>query len=87
MVYSSIPNLLKNRCPKIFSEYKKNYKNNRKNPLVIRRNKNIISSEIYLETDIYRTSREMKKMQKLNSHILTFWYDNIVKESSHIYIE
>lgn len=87
MVYSSIPNLLKNRCPKIFSEYKKNYKNNRKNPLVIRQNKNIISSEIYLETDIYRTSREMKKMQKLNSHILTFWYDNIVKESSHIYIE
>ena len=87
MVYSSIPNLLKNRCPKIFSEYKKIYKNNRKNPLVIRRNKNNISSEIYLETDIYKTSREMKKMQKLNSHILTFWYDNIVKESSHIYIE
>lgn len=87
MVYSSIPKLLKNRCPKIFNEYKKNYKNNRKNPLLVKRNKNTISSEIYLETDIYRTSREMRKMQKLNSHILTFWYDNIVREISHIYIE
>ena len=34
-------------------------------------------SQEYLETDIYKASREIKKMQKLSSKVLTTWYDNI----------
>ena len=29
----------------------------------------------YLETDIYRVSREVKKMQRINDNILTAWYE------------
>ena len=28
----------------------------------------------YLDTDIYKVSREIKKMQKISSNILTAWY-------------
>ena len=34
-----------------------------------------ISAQIYLDTDIYKASREIKKMQKLNSNILSTWYE------------
>ena len=37
----------------------------------------------YLETDIYKASREIKKMQKLNSNVLTTWYD-IVPERNEL---
>ena len=30
---------------------------------------------LYLERDIYKMSREVKKMQKLNDGILTVWLD------------
>lgn len=35
----------------------------------------------YFNTDIYKASREIKKMQKLSSNILTTWYcvDNTSK--------
>lgn len=35
--------------------------------------------QVYLETDIYRASREVKKLQKLSSHVLTTWYENTEK--------
>ena len=31
--------------------------------------------KLYLETDIYKMSRKVKKMQKLNDGILTVWLD------------
>ena len=40
-------------------------------------------SQEYLETDIYKASREIKKMQKLNSNVLTTWYD-IVPERNEL---
>lgn len=33
--------------------------------------------QIYLDTDIYKASKEIKKMQKLSSNILSFWYDDV----------
>ena len=35
----------------------------------------------YFDTDIYKASKELKKMQKLSSNILTTWYcvDNTSK--------
>lgn len=44
--------------------------------------KNIVTSiraevlpQTYLDTDIYKASGEIKKMQKLSSNILTTWYE------------
>ena len=37
-------------------------------------------SDIYLDTDIYKTSREIKKMQKLSSNILSIWCEPIQKK-------
>jgi hypothetical protein len=40
----------------------------------------------YLKTDIYKVSREIKKMQKLNSNVLTTWY-NFIQEETTLSIE
>ena len=49
----------------------------------MRQAKNEVSllSKEYLETDIYKASREIKKMQKLSSNVLTTWYDNVPKKN------
>lgn len=41
----------------------------------ITNDKNSTSPQLYLSTDIYKISREIKKMQKLHSHILSTWFD------------
>ena len=35
----------------------------------------------YLETDIYKVSREIKKMQKLDANVLTTWYDSVLEQN------
>lgn len=43
-----------------------------------KRNEVILQPQKYLGTDIYRASREIKKMQKLTtSNILTVWYEKL----------
>ena len=39
------------------------------------KNEVALKPQIYLETDIYKASYEIKKMQKLNSNVLTTWHD------------
>ncbi len=77
-VYPSIPSLLKNECPSLYGNYKRYIKDANKNSLVMV-NKSAVSNskmpQLYLETDIYKASREIKKMQKLNSNILSTWHD------------
>lgn len=57
------------------------------NSLIINNTENeaLILSQEYLETDIYRASREMKKMQKLSSNVLTVWYDTAVEAKKCIH--
>ena len=39
---------------------------------------------VYLDTDIYKASREIKKMQKLSSNILTSWYEDTLHKRTKI---
>lgn len=75
-VYPSIPALLKSQCPQLYDNYIK-LLNDKQNDYSL----SAFSGEELLElkpvpyfnTDIYQASRELYKMQKLNSNILTTW--------------
>lgn len=80
VVYPSIPTLLQAQCPAIFSNYIKLVENKKeKRDCFFAQKSNTemtLLPEIYLATNIYTASREIKKMQKLNSNVLTIWYDD-----------
>ena len=79
LVYPNILELLRNKCPALYSNYLKAIESEKFNflPLVVQQIKNEVAlkPQIYLETDIYKASYEIKKMQKLNSNVLTTWHD------------
>ena len=85
LVYPTVPTLLKNECPELYANYLKLIEGEKSNPLVVKQTKNevVLLPQEYLETDIYKASREIKKMQKLNSNVLTTWY-NIVPEKNKL---
>ena len=78
VVYPNVPALLKAECPELYGNYLKMIGNDKGNPLVPVKKKNEIGClpVEYLSTDIYKASREIKKMQKLASNILSSWYEN-----------
>lgn len=85
IVYSSIPALLEKNCPTIFGEYVKLLKGNGENPLAPKQQTNVaILPQTYLDTDIYKASREIKKMQKLHSNILSSWYEDTLHKKPQI---
>lgn len=72
IVYPSVPALLEKNCPEIFDKYVKSFEGNSENPFALWQQTDIaVSPYKYLDTDIYKASREIKKMQKLNSNILS----------------
>lgn len=76
-VYPSVPDLLKKECPALYARYAKLLNENSKNLSALEKSRNsdlALSPQCYLDTDIYKTSREIRKMQKLSSNILTTWY-------------
>ena len=78
LVYPDIPTLLKKQCPMLYENYQKLIKGEKDNPLVPGKKKKDqieIRPQKYLSTDIYKASREMKRMQRLSSNILTTWYE------------
>lgn len=85
IVYPSIPALLEEKCPEIFEEYVKLLKCNDKNPLAPKRQTDVAKlPQVYLDTDIYKASREIKKMQKLHSNILSSWYEDTLHKRPKI---
>ncbi len=85
IVYPSIPTLLEKNCPVMFGEYVKLLKGNSENPLALKQQTNItVLPQTYLDTDIYKASREIKRMQKLSSNILTSWYEDILHKRTKI---
>ncbi|RKJ74944.1 hypothetical protein D7X33_18810 [Butyricicoccus sp. 1XD8-22] len=75
-IYPSIPNLLEANCPALYENYTKMIVGDSKSELAIPDNVTPgIPTQIYLDTDIYKASREIKKMQKLNSNILSTWHE------------
>lgn len=77
MVYPSIPKLLETECPKLYENYERLLKSKKENMFhVISRNAQETTEmpEMYFDTVMYSVSREVKKMQRLRSGILTVWY-------------
>lgn len=85
IIYPSIPALLEKNCPAIFGEYVKLLKGKSETPLILKQQTNVaILPQMYLDTDIYKASREIKKMQKLSSNILSSWYEDILHKRPQI---
>lgn len=79
LVYPSVPDLLQARCPGIYSSYIKKLGTGAVAGLlgVPKESKKSISVRPveYLNTDIYSASREIKKLQRLYSNIISTWPD------------
>lgn len=82
VIYPSIPELLKDRAPNLYLKYQNMLENDPTISLTIYEPKEEMTllPQNYLETDIYKASRELKRMQKLDSNILTIWYDPVSNE-------
>ena len=82
-VYPSVPELLQAECPELYANYLKLIEREDFNPLMVRLVKNEVEAlpQKYLETDIYKVSREIKKMQKLDANVLTTWYDSVLEQN------
>ncbi len=81
-VYDSIPTMLKEHSPKLFKNFQHLLESNSTNaltPLSAEQMPAIQSGIEYLETDIYKASREISKMQKLTNNVLSFWNDGILE--------
>lgn len=77
-VYPTVAALLKEECPFMYEKYVKLLKQNSKNLPALQKSENDESAllpQSYHDTDIYKISREICKMQKLNFNILAVWYD------------
>ena len=77
-IYPNIPALLEKECPSMYAKYTKLLKGSSKNLPILSKGvgtERAVLPQTYLDTDIYRASREIKKMQKLSSNILTTWYE------------
>lgn len=77
-VYPTVSELLKQECPMLYERYTDLLKESSENLHALRKNENnelAVLPQIYLDIDIYKVSREIKKMQKLSSNILTTWYE------------
>lgn len=85
IAYPSIPALLEKNCPVIFDKYVEFLKGNSENPLALKQQTNVeILPQMYLDTDIYKASREIKKMQKLSLNILSSWYEDSLHKKTKI---
>lgn len=84
LVYKSLSQLLKKREPKLYLKYKDLLEKdkNQINLTIFNHNKEISKMVVpYLDTDIYKASLQIKRMQRLNDNVLVVWYplDNLSK--------
>lgn len=80
-VYANIPSLLKANCPLLYKNYQKKLGHLKENALIVKGQSTeiILKPTYYPSTDIYKASREIKKMQRLNRGILTVWHNENMK--------
>lgn len=77
-VFPNIPQLLKTNCPELYQNYQILFAEKNINSSVLKDNKNFKpnnSAVIELNTDIYKASLKLKKMQNLESNILSEWIE------------
>lgn len=78
IVFPSIPLLLEQKCPDLYVKYERRLKKDSNAFELITKEKSnelVEIPQVYLSTDIYGASREINKMQKLKSKILTMWFE------------
>ena len=77
LVYQDVATLLKEQCPLLHANYLKQLAGESASTLVPKESSKQLSMlpKEYLAKDIYKVSREIKKMQKLHANVLTVWYD------------
>lgn len=81
-VYPSVSSLLETRRADLFQNYKNMLAQGKADNAQLQKIDSLSSEpEIYFDTDIYRASREIRKMQKLNSHILSAWYGGVMRST------
>ena len=82
VVYPNIPSLLKGQCPQLYANYQKLIEGKKTNPLMPKQKETELAllPQIYLDTDIYKASREISKMQRLGSKILTTWNEALLQK-------
>lgn len=75
--YEDVPTLLETERPDLYENYKKLLQTKASNPFAVQKRKSKSKGTLYLETDIYAASREIKKMQKLYSNVLSTWIEPV----------
>lgn len=83
-VYPSVPELLNSRCPELYENYIRMIGENPDSAIILKKSEPSPLSaqgEYYPSTDIYKASREIRKMQKLSNNILCTWNDELIRES------
>ena len=84
VVYPTIPDLLEAQCPRLYEKYE-NLLWGERNLLSVRGKERFSTlPQSYLETDIYKASRQIKKMQKLKYNVLTVWDDDLLYRGNRI---
>ena len=76
IMFPTIPSLLEAACPKLYGNYMHLLNGEQTKSLAILETTSQEKPQYNLDTRMYRASRVIKKMQKLNSHILSVWYDD-----------
>ena len=80
-VYSDIPTLLHSEHPELYAKYLYLIKGkSTSNETTFKKASLVEAPKLYLETDIYVASREIKKMQKVNDKILSIWIEQDIKK-------
>lgn len=81
VVYPNIPSLLKEQCPQLYTNYQKLIEGKRTDPLMAKQKETQLAMvpQLYLDTDIYKASRGISKMQRLGCRILTIWNETALK--------
>lgn len=80
VIFADTPSLLQSNCPELYCNYLKQIESKSETALVLTKSNTNKLPQLYLDTDIYRASREIKKMQRLNSNILSIWIEPKNKE-------
>lgn len=75
-VYPSVEALLETQTPSLYNNYKKLLEEPQSNLPTLFKGAVAIAPQEYLETDIYKVSLEIKKMQRLESNVLSTWYED-----------
>ena len=74
-VYPSALALIEQQCPGLYANYCQLLENNGAALSALRNEEISLQGVTYLNTDMYKASRELKKMQRLQSNILSTWYE------------